>query len=205
MKITAITGGIGSGKSVVSEMLRVMGYPVYDCDSKAKAIMNADQDIKALIAEKISPDVIDSEGNINRPRLSEIVFADPEKLAMLNTIVHGAVRDDLRQWADTRQTDRAWVETAILYESGIDKMVDDIWEIYAPEDIRIKRVMRRNALSAAQVKARIDSQQTNLSNRPVSRSSHADNDHPQALISPTIHRIVNDDLQPLLPQLLALL
>ncbi len=191
MKITAITGGIGSGKSVVSEMLRVMGHNVYDCDLRAKSIMDADENIKKLLAEKIHPDVIDTEGNINRPRLAEIVFADPDKLSTLNSIVHSAVRADMKGWTESINADRAWVETAILYESGLDKLVDDIWEVTAPQELRIKRVMRRNAMTAAQVKARIDSQQS------TDFQKHAT---PQS-----IHLIVNDDLQPLLPQVLALL
>lgn len=76
MKITAITGGIGSGKSVVSEMLRTMGYPVYDCDSRAKVIMDGDEEIKQAIATQICGDAIDADGNIDRKRLGAVVFAD---------------------------------------------------------------------------------------------------------------------------------
>ena len=168
-----------------------MGHNVYDCDLRAKSIMDADENIKKLLAEKIHPDVIDTEGNINRPRLAEIVFADPDKLSTLNSIVHSAVRADMKGWTESINADRAWVETAILYESGLDKLVDDIWEVTAPQELRIKRVMRRNAMTAAQVKARIDSQQS------TDFQKHAT---PQS-----IHLIVNDDLQPLLPQVLALL
>ena len=75
MKITAITGGIGSGKSVVSEMLRTMGYPVYDCDSRAKVIMDGDEEIKQAIATQICGDAIDADGNIDRKRLCRCNFA----------------------------------------------------------------------------------------------------------------------------------
>lgn len=189
MKITAITGGIGSGKSVVSEMLRTMGYPVYDCDSHAKGIMDADDEIKHAIATQICPEAIDAEGHIDRRRLGEVVFADSELLEMLNSIVHGAVRADFKVWAEATGADRVWLETALLYESGIDRMVDGVWEVTAPEDLRIRRVMRRNAMTPEQVKARIDAQQ---------RTAHPEK-------HPYVDRIVNDDVQPLLPQVLALL
>ena len=187
MKITAITGGIGSGKSVVSEMLRTMGYPVYDCDSRAKVFMDGDEEIKQAIATQICGDAIDADGNIDRKRLGAVVFADAILLELLNSIVHGAVRADFRRWAESAGVERVWLETALLYESRLDRLVDDVWEVSAPEELKIKRVMRRNSMTAEQVKARIEAQQ---------RTAHPEK-------HPCVNLIVNDDVQPLLPQVLA--
>lgn len=155
--IIAITGGIGAGKSVVSDILRAIGYPVYDCDSRARAIMDSDPAILRALADEISPEVIGRDGAIDRPKLASIVFNDPDKLQRLNSIVHAAVRADLQQWMGSVGT-LAFVETAILYQSGLDRMVDEVWEVAAPEALRIERVCRRNSLTPEQVQARISSQ-----------------------------------------------
>ena len=126
--LTAITGGIGSGKSVVSRVLRILGYPVYDCDSAAKSLMDADEEIKRRLIDEIdSLAVVD--GVIDRRRIAEVVFADAEKLAALNAIVHAAVREDIASWVFSQDSDRLFVETAILYESGLNRMVDAEWRV----------------------------------------------------------------------------
>jgi dephospho-CoA kinase len=203
MRITAITGGIGTGKSVVSEILRAMGYPVYDCDSRAKHLMDSDENIKNEIAAQICRDAIDSEGHIDRRRLSEVVFADAEMLRRLNAIVHGAVRNDFIAWTEATDADMVWVETAILYESGFDRLVNAIWEVTAPEHLRIRRVMRRNALTADQVRARIRAQ-----HRPTEQSQSNSHHTEQSNVNADYKRvsiIVNDEVQPMLPQILSLI
>ena len=116
--LIAVTGGIGAGKSVVCRVLRAMGYPVFDCDSEAKALMDADCDIKRRIAIEIDESAV-CGGSIDRRRLAEIVFADAEKLEILNSIVHGAVRQRIAEWAQTLAGRLLFVETAILFQSGL--------------------------------------------------------------------------------------
>lgn len=160
--LIALTGGIGSGKSVVSKILLAMGYPVYDCDSMAKQIMDADLDIHARLCEEIHPQSV-VEGVIDRALISKIVFEDKAALARLNAIVHSAVKADLNRWVASRQTSGAkkvFVETAILIQSGLIDRVDDIWEVFAPIDVRIERVKKRNGLSESQIRARIESQKS---------------------------------------------
>ncbi|MCD8388281.1 MAG: dephospho-CoA kinase [Bacteroidales bacterium] len=157
MNLIAITGGIGAGKSVVSQVLRAMGYPVYDCDTHAKRIMDNSAELKNQISREISTEAIRADGSIDRPRLSAIVFGDAEKLATLNAIVHGAVKRDLMEWAKA-QKGRAFVETAILKESGLDKVVDDVWVVDSPRDVRVARVMLRSGLTREQVEKRMASQ-----------------------------------------------
>ena len=187
--LTAITGGIGSGKSVVCNVLRTLGYEVYDCDLRARAIMEGDEALKKRLADAFGNDIINEDGSLNRQALGAIVFNDPEKLEALNAMVHGAVKDDIVAWrTDHSKRTRLFIETAILYQSGLDKMVDDIWEVTAPEEIRIARVIARNNLTAAQVRARIAAQR-----------------FPVPAQHPPVRHIINDGHRPLLPQILEIL
>lgn len=190
-RLIAITGGIGSGKSIVSKVLSTIGYPVYDTDTQAKRIMDTDPELRTRLAETFGADVL-LPSSINRPLLSQIVFSDPEKLALLNSIVHGAVRADLTEWADAQRTagrERAFVETAILYQSHLDRMVSEVWDVTAPRELRIQRVERRNGLPRTQIEARIDSQDSFVPASP----------HPR------VHTIINDGLSPILPRIEQLL
>ena len=185
--LIAITGGIGAGKSVVSRILLSMGYRVFDCDSEAKAIMDADEAIKKRIALEISEETIVG-GSIDRARLAAIVFADERRLALLNSIVHAAVRDRIEQWS-AETSGPAFVETAILYESGLNRHVAAEWRVEAPVELRISRVMERNGMSRQQVLDRMASQNGCV---------------PDGFIPPCRH-IVNDGIAPVLPQVNAAL
>ena len=94
-RLVAITGGIGSGKSVVSAILRIMGYPVYDCDSRAKNLMNTNNDIKNDLISSFGVDCISEDGKINAQYISSIVFKDKTALLKINSIVHPRVKDDI--------------------------------------------------------------------------------------------------------------
>lgn len=187
-RLIAITGGIGSGKSVISDILRAMGHKVYDCDTRAKALMDTDESIKDDLINLISINAVRSDRTIDRKLLSEIVFNDPDALSRLNYIVHKAVRADLRRWRDTSSDKTVWVETAILYASRLDREVDEVWEVTAPTELRVQRVMKRNSMSREQVLARISSQSTTA-----------------AQLHPLTKTIVNDGVEPVLPQILSLL
>ncbi len=192
-KLIAITGGIGSGKSVVSQILRSLGYPVYDCDLRAKQIMDADLDIHKRICEEIHQHAVVG-GKIDRQLIAQIVFNDKCALDRLNKIVHRAVLADLIEWVADRSTiyNYIYVETAIPIESGIVEAVDSIWQIQAPDAIRIARVEKRNNLTRAQVEARIASQQNEIITQ---ESPHYYK----------THTIINDNITPLLPQIKSLL
>lgn len=187
-RLIAITGGIGSGKSIISDILRAMGHKVYDCDTRAKALMDTDESIKNDLIDLISIDAVRNDRTIDRKLLSEIVFNDPDALSRLNSIVHKAVRADLRRWRDISSDKTVWVETAILYASRLDREVDEVWEVTAPTELRVQRVMKRNSMSREQVLARISSQSTTA-----------------AQLHPLTKAIVNDGVEPVLPQILSLL
>ena len=187
-RLIAITGGIGSGKSIISDILRAMGHKVYDCDTRAKALMDTDESIKNDLIDLISIDAVRNDRTIDRKLLSEIVFNDPDALSRLNSIVHKAVRADLRRWRDTSSDKTGWVETATLYASRLDREVDEVWEVTAPTELRVQRVMKRNSMSREQVLARISSQSTTA-----------------AQLHPLTKAIVKDGVEPVLPQILSLL
>lgn len=185
-----MSGGIGSGKSIVCKILRSMGYPCYDCDSHARSIMEGDMEIKRSIAAALGEDTLKADGTLDRNRISQIVFGDRNYLYKLNSIVHGAVRDDLHRWCLELCHDHKilFVETAILYESGLDRMVEAVWQVTAPAELRVQRVMSRNGLSADAVKARIKAQEAAV-----------------PAVHPPTYPIVNDGKTGLLPQVLSLL
>lgn len=186
--IIGITGGIGAGKSVVSKILRIKGYQVYDCDSEAKRIMDASDHIKHNLNDLIHPKIV-TNGVINRKLLAEIVFNNSDKLKILNALVHTAVAEDILRVAADYKESILFIETAIIYQSNLDLIVDAVWEVTAPLEIKISRVMRRNNLNRDEVHARIKSQEYHDCIR-----THASTFH-----------IINDDQQALLPQVQKLL
>lgn len=186
-KITAIAGGIGSGKSVVARMLRAMGRKVYDCDAEARRIMDHDPAIKLALTEIAGEHAVNADGTINRRVVADAVFSDSGKLGRLNALVHGAVRADIARWAAASGEKRVWIETALLNESRLDEDVTDVWHVVAPEDVRVERVMHRSAMTAEEVKARIAAQTDPL---PKGKA---------------LYTLLNDNVQPLLPQVVQLL
>lgn len=190
MKLIAITGGIGSGKSVVSRMMQVMGYNVYDCDSQAKRLMTDDEDVRRQLVDAFGADTYLADGSINREHLSAVAFADKNALSRLNAIVHPATAKDLLRWSaeQSRQGARlAFVETALLRTAALDQVVDQVWHVTAPATVRIERVMVRSKLTEAQVQARILSQAL------------------EDEIAPGEHELVNDNTRSLLAQVMSLL
>ena len=186
MRLIAITGGIGSGKSVVSRVVRVMGYGVYDCDSRAKSLMTQDPMVRQQLMEVFGKEVYLADGSLNRAHLSA-AFTDPSALARLNAIVHPATATDLINWADEQAeagAEIAFVETALLRTSGLDRVVDDVWHVTAPDQVRIDRVIARSGLTATQVKERMMAQRD--------EEAPADGEH----------IIINDNVTALLPQIL---
>jgi len=158
-KVVAVTGGIGSGKSVVCRILRESGFDVYDCDMRARVIMDSSPQIKDALRTCISPLAVDADGNIDRKQIAGIVFSDKIKLQALNSIVHQCVRDDFERWISGRQDRPVFVETAILYESGLDRLADEIWNVICPDmQMRVNRVRLRDAATIEQVMKRIAAQ-----------------------------------------------
>ena len=149
-----ITGGIGSGKSFVADMLLKRGVAVYNSDSRAKELMASDAELRAKLIERFGAEVFGVEG-LNRAYLAGRVFASEEELKELNAIVHPRVMADFEQWATEQAGDYVVLESAILFESGFDGCVDIAVAIMAPEELRIERVMQRDGVTKEQVEERM--------------------------------------------------
>lgn len=140
-----ITGGIGSGKSLVCKIFQTLGIPIYDADSRAKNIMTTDGILLSQIRKEFGDLSYHPDGTLNRTYLSASVFADPQKLDQLNRLVHPRVGLDYAQWV-SRYQDVPYVlkEAALLYESGSDQALDYIIVVDAPVALRVKRVLQRD-------------------------------------------------------------
>jgi len=133
-----ITGGIGSGKSYVSNLLRMnFDIPVYDCDAEAKRLTSADEEIRRKLIQLVGPEVFDGQ-ELVRKRLADYLFSDPEHASRVNAIIHPAVLEDFGQWSMVNgQCPMVALESAILFESGFNKYVDYVLFGDAPVEISL--------------------------------------------------------------------
>ena len=154
----AITGGIGSGKSYISNILQEYGIPIYNTDDEAKRLMVSDEGIRRDLVALLGEDVY-VEGTLNKSLLASYLFADAENAARINGIVHPRVKLDFCRWLE-QHTDKEIVgmECAILFEAGFDDAVDAVVMVYAPEALRVERAMKRDHATEAQIRARIAAQ-----------------------------------------------
>ena len=193
-RLIAITGGIGSGKSVVSQLLRIMGYTVYDCDERAKWVMTNDEQLRSELCALFGPDTYLLTSNdtweLNKPYISSIIFSNEDALAKMNACVHPAVWRDLQTQLAATPYDRFFFESAILYESGFDHLSspDEVWAVSAPLELRIHRAMQRDNVSREKILSRIASQMPQ-----EEKDRRAD------------HTIINDDSLSLIKQVRELL
>jgi dephospho-CoA kinase len=153
-----ITGGIGSGKSVVCEIFRKLRVSIYNADNRAKIITNEDTVIKNKLISKFGSDII-KNNQLDRVLLAEKIFKDKAALEYVNSIIHPAVRIDFQNWCKQHATEPyVMEEAALLFESGNDKEMNKMVTVYAPEALRIKRVSLRDGLTTDQIKNRINNQ-----------------------------------------------
>ena len=157
-RIIGIAGGIGSGKSVVSRVCRLNGYEVYDCDYRARIIMDSSVEIRSVIASLTDGSCLDSDGHIDRKKLSVVFFRDPVMRGKINSIVHSAVVEDVLRMASQMETP-LFVESAIMRSSGLVSICDCIWHVRAPESLRVERVAMRSGLSPDEIRLRILAQE----------------------------------------------
>lgn len=156
--IIGITGGIGGGKTTFSNVLREAGYQVYDSDLEAKRLQNENQNIRKQISALFGASAYKNDG-LNRQLVANIVFKNPEILVQLNAIVHPAVEHDFLEWMKKYPNEKYYfIESAVLFESHFDSLVDKIIIVTASEDVRIERAMKRDSLSREQVILRIKNQ-----------------------------------------------
>ena len=154
----AVVGGIGSGKSVVSRMLEIMGVPVYDCDSRAKELMVKNTTIVKELKRMFGDECYDADGGLNRKYLASRIFVDERNTKRVNALVHPVVKDDFCSWTKMQETQVVAVETALLYESGMIDVVDKVLVVWTDKETAITRSMQRSGMSRNQVLNRMEKQ-----------------------------------------------
>lgn len=157
MKLIGITGGIGSGKSTIAKVFMSLSYPVYNSDTKAKELINSNEELINSIKLSFGNDIYNSNG-LDRKKMASIVFNNPEKLELLNSIIHPAVGKDFEKWIDLQNTSFILKEAAILFETGIYKSLHKTILVSAPQETRIERVIKRDNTNQEEVLSRMNNQ-----------------------------------------------
>jgi dephospho-CoA kinase len=152
-----LTGGIGSGKSTVARILETLGIPVYYADDAAKQIMNTDLGLRKEIQAHFG-DAAYADGQLDRKYLAGIVFNDPEKLSLLNSLIHPVTIRHSEQWFCRQSAPYAVREAALLFESGASENLDFIIGVYAPKQLRLQRVIKRDGLTTEEIQKRMSRQ-----------------------------------------------
>ena len=182
-----LTGGIGSGKSVVSKLLTTYEIAVYDSDTRAKSLMETDDKIIHSITQVFGKEAY-TNGKLNRRFVAEEVFASSSKLLQINSIVHSAVIDDFSRWAELQAAHILVFESAIIFENGLEKYFDKIIAFVAPQQLRIERVKWRSGMSRKEILNRIKNQTSNKTLRQ--RADYVVINDDQTAIIPQVERIL---------------
>lgn len=153
-----VTGGIGSGKSYVLRLLAERGIPVYDSDSEAKRLMLVDAGIREGLTGLLGNDVYLPDGELNKPLISAYLFASVQNAERINAIVHPRVKAGFNRWASEQKAPIVALESAILFESGFEDVVDFVVTVCAPIEVRMHRVQERDGATEAQVRKRMAAQ-----------------------------------------------
>lgn len=154
----AVIGGIGSGKSVVSRLLQTMDIPVYDCDSKAKYLMENDEYLRRELVRFFGDDCYCEDGTLNRKWIASRIFVDKGAIERVNSLVHPCVKNDFLAWSEKQNSDIVAMETAILFESDMRDAVDKVLLVWADKETCISRVEGRNGFTRNQVQNRMNNQ-----------------------------------------------
>lgn len=183
-----ITGGIGSGKSVVSKILLMQGIPVYNCDDEAKRLTVESEQIRSALKALLGEDIYTNH-QLNRTKLANYLFSSTSHVLQINGIIHPVVKEDLLHWMHLHSySPIVGVESAILFDAGVDKMVDHVVMVDAPLEVRIARAMERDHADRQSIERRIHKQMR--SELVKSKSGFV---------------IVNDNNVPVIPQVLSLI
>lgn len=153
-----ITGGMGAGKSHVCKWLRGQGFPVFDCDSQARRLMQENATLRAGLVRLLGSEIFDAAGRLNKPVMAAYLFADSAHASLVNGLVHPFVRDAFLQWASLQRAEVVFMECAILRQSHFDAFVDKVVRVTAPLEIRVSRVAKRDGLERTDICRRMRSQ-----------------------------------------------
>jgi dephospho-CoA kinase len=181
-----LTGGIGSGKSTTAKIFGVLGIPVYYADVEAKRLMNENLELRSAIIKNFGEKAYTNE-MLDRKYISSIVFSDPAKLELLNSIVHPATKKDGEIWMHQQTAPYAIHEAALIFEAKVSDRLDKVIGISSPVELRIKRAMERDNVSSDEVMKRMNKQLDE-----------------EIKMSKCDFILINDEQQLLIPQVVAL-
>lgn len=157
MKRIGITGGIGAGKSLVAEIIKAMGYPVYNSDERAKELTESNPKIKEGLIHLFGGEIYQND-TLNKFALAQAIFSDESLREKVNALIHPIVREDFNLYTLAQNAELVFNESAILFETRSFKNFDAIILVYAPKEIRIQRIMKRDNCSENEVLKRMNSQ-----------------------------------------------
>ncbi|MBT5858231.1 MAG: dephospho-CoA kinase [Flavobacteriales bacterium] len=186
MKKIGITGGIGSGKTYISNIFKSLGISLFNSDIEAKRLMNSSKKLISQIKKEFGEDIY-TNGNFNKDKLSSIVFSNSDKLQKLNSLVHPIVKEEFNNWRKRQTSPFVIKEAAILFESNSHLELDAVICVSAPFDLRIKRLLKRDNSSEMEIKKRIENQISQEEKENLSD-----------------YIIINDEKELLLPQIIKL-
>jgi dephospho-CoA kinase len=193
MKVIGLTGGIGSGKSIVARVMETLGVPVFDADRAALALYDEDEALLTEVKERFGDSVIQPGGQLNRQALASIVFNDVEALKQLNAMVHPRVAKKFDAWKKMQKASAVIREAAILFESGSASDCEVVIVVTAPEDLRVARVQKRNGWTEAEVRARMKRQWTEMQLLESADAVIVNDD--KHLLLPQVTRVIQDFIQ----------
>jgi dephospho-CoA kinase len=184
MKKIGLTGGIGSGKSYVAKVIEAMGYPVYYSDSRSKELSNQHPKIREQLISEFGEEVY-KNGELNKQLLAKKIYSNDSARSTVNAIIHPVVREDFSAWADANSSnDLVFNEAAILFEMGTYTQFDSTILVYAPEHIKIERIVQRDHISIDEIQQKMKTQWSDADKLKL-----------------TAHHILNDGHSPLLNQI----
>ena len=188
MKVLGITGGIGSGKTVVSEILKIKGIPVYNSDLEAKRLMETSPAIREKLSGHFGENLYEND-TLNKKLLASIIFDCSEKLTFVNSVVHPEVYQDFKEWKESTNVEWVGMESAILFESGFNQYADFCLLVSAPIELRIQRTQKRDRLDREAVLNRIRNQMPEEEKQSLADFTIV-NDNRQAVL-PQIENLIN--------------
>jgi dephospho-CoA kinase len=188
MKYVGLTGGMGSGKTVVAQLFQIMGVPVFDSDAFAKRLYDTDISLREALINLFGSSIYQG-AVLNKEQLADLIFNQPASLKKVNELIHPRVGVQWENWVrNQKEVPLVVQETAILFEAGLVDRFDAVITVSASESVRVKRVCRRSNLSENQVLKRMKNQLPEIDK--INKSDYI---------------IVNDNDEPLIPQVLTVL
>jgi len=172
--IVGVTGGIGSGKTTICKALEKMGYPVFYSDQAGRTLLKENENLKTEIKTIFGSVVFNSNNEIDRKALGEIVFKDPTKLDVLNKMIHPKVKARFENWVNEQNTEIVFKESAILFETN-DQSCTFVCHVFADIEVRISRVMQRDGVTEEAVLDRMKNQWTDEQRKEKSHFNISNN------------------------------